>query len=594
MHGFDYNQTEFSFQTVFHFDNAFSYCICSCGFEHECLDYITESGTIDEEKYDKIVKCIIDGECPHVCQVPVRYVKEATIHAMDIAVGIGTREAVYDSLTRRPVRRRNLYHLNVFSAALLNKSKDDTMIFDLMKRYDESNKGKLIHAERCDNDPDVVSFQAEEVCEFLARKNINLLKCCFRRIVVPNRRIRDEDRFRLTLRCNLEVEEGFVMDGSASDYFETFRTVRVEQYLQRLSSFCIWAIFYDKPKVLDTVLFSFKLISLGKYYTALIIRLNYMCQLFPRRECEKILKMHRCSMEAAAISLKDKVIILLDLLLERPSVMRVTVIQALKQIPDVHKIVDTALKDGKNWNHLHAYNQIFSDKNDPEVLRIILDSGIDLNAVDSNGKTPLVHLIERHIHVIPSIDEVSKLQAMHQTAEMYIFENPDIEKNQAAVAKAIEADEQLNKLQPGHLISDFHLTGEYQMDVQLHCIFGYDDSDSFVLNFLAPLLLESGFILTQEVCCELFEHKILHPKEMEYIKEYMSFPRSLKVCCRESLRRHFKGRQIHKFVDQSDIPQSVKDYILLRPLLRCQLRKNELPVHSQQRKMTGSRKCTVS
>ena len=37
---FDYIKTKFAFKTVYH-TNAYSYCFCMCGFEHEHIDYIS-------------------------------------------------------------------------------------------------------------------------------------------------------------------------------------------------------------------------------------------------------------------------------------------------------------------------------------------------------------------------------------------------------------------------------------------------------------------------------------------------------------------------------------------------------------------------
>ena len=51
-------------------------------------------------RYDRVLKCIIDGKCPHVIKVPSGFVKEARINAMLIACAVGTRNAIADSLLR--------------------------------------------------------------------------------------------------------------------------------------------------------------------------------------------------------------------------------------------------------------------------------------------------------------------------------------------------------------------------------------------------------------------------------------------------------------------------------------------------------------
>ena len=60
----DYANCMLCFQTVF-YRCPYSYCCCSCGFELEYFDYISETGEINEEMYEKIVTSIINGKCPH-------------------------------------------------------------------------------------------------------------------------------------------------------------------------------------------------------------------------------------------------------------------------------------------------------------------------------------------------------------------------------------------------------------------------------------------------------------------------------------------------------------------------------------------------
>ena len=67
---FGYFGQRFAFRTVFS-KTSYSYCCCSCSFEHEYLGYLSDSGCINEQLYEKIVKSIINGQCPHVVKVSV-------------------------------------------------------------------------------------------------------------------------------------------------------------------------------------------------------------------------------------------------------------------------------------------------------------------------------------------------------------------------------------------------------------------------------------------------------------------------------------------------------------------------------------------
>lgn len=83
MPGFDYVQTKFSFKTLFN-KRLYSYKCCPCAFEHEYLEYITESGGIDEELYNKVLLNILDGKCPHADEQQNHYVRETCISGIYI------------------------------------------------------------------------------------------------------------------------------------------------------------------------------------------------------------------------------------------------------------------------------------------------------------------------------------------------------------------------------------------------------------------------------------------------------------------------------------------------------------------------------
>lgn len=80
---FDYN-TEYRFRTVY-YRTSLAYCICTCGFNHEYVEYIQDTGDADETKFENVIECIVNGKCPHVATVPAVYVKETGVCAHNIA-----------------------------------------------------------------------------------------------------------------------------------------------------------------------------------------------------------------------------------------------------------------------------------------------------------------------------------------------------------------------------------------------------------------------------------------------------------------------------------------------------------------------------
>ena len=124
MPDFNYAETAFSFRTVFALDNMFSYCMCRCGFDHEFLDYIKDSGDIDEDMFENIVKCVTDGQCPHVNDNPEDFIKETKIYGIHIAVAVGTKDALSYSHQRPLISHGSLFHLDPYAIAVLKKMSD--------------------------------------------------------------------------------------------------------------------------------------------------------------------------------------------------------------------------------------------------------------------------------------------------------------------------------------------------------------------------------------------------------------------------------------------------------------------------------------
>ena len=109
---------------------------------------------------------------------------------------------------------------------------------------------------------------------------------------------------------------------------------------------------------------------------------------------------------------------------------------------------------------------------------------------------------------------------------------------------------------------------DYTMDAQEHFLFS---EENFALNFILPLFIECGFPLRRNLIDTILHNEEvsdkLHPTETEYLINSLEQPRSLQLCCRDLLRRHFKNRQIHQFVSISNVPNKIKDFLLLKTVL---------------------------
>ena len=93
MENIDYSREKYSFLTVFYTSSS-TYCCCSCAHNHEYLEYISDTGEVDENVYENIVKSLANGKCPHAESVPEYQLVPTSITALHIAAAVGTERAV--------------------------------------------------------------------------------------------------------------------------------------------------------------------------------------------------------------------------------------------------------------------------------------------------------------------------------------------------------------------------------------------------------------------------------------------------------------------------------------------------------------------
>lgn len=568
MTDFDYAGTEFSFQTVFYVESRFSYCICSCGFEHEYLDYISESGDIDEEVYQKVVQSIIDGKCPHVDQVPKEYVRETKIFGIHIAAAVGTENALTDGLYQLPERQGNLFYLDPYMIAIFKRHRDDATMSILRKCYSTKSNYqlKLVTAERSNKDRNMIVLKEKAPLEFLAEQENDILIKSF----LLNNDDDDFDDF-LPLRTNAveilklcnkynlkDVQEILIQNGSDSEY----------QY-EELESCLVNSIILGEIHVLD------KLLSVcsGNDIVQMANRLSETCHVFQRSDCKDCLKKYGHYKDQSNITTAEQAQILLNSLItcDYNFIESDAIISALKEIPCLSEIINGLKEDDGHWSCLYNFNSVVDGiiKKDPLVLKQIFEFGADVNSSYPSRLTPFTDFLKIARQYF---EGEADNKYIRQMAELYIYENPDLESNKAATKYAVEADGTFYECEESESPADidYPLTGEYLLDGQEHILLRQSDSEGIFLNFIVPLLLECGFASPKQ-SSETLEYtcRFLHPGEQVYIQNFLEMPRSLKWSCRKALRKHFKGRNIHKLVERSALPRSLKDYILLKPLLKC-------------------------
>lgn len=537
-----YMNYEFSFRTVF-YHSSVAYCMCTCGFEHEFLDYVSMSGEINEEMFEKIIQCIIDGECPHVQNVNQEYIKETGVVGRYIAAAIGNKHADVDSIQRFRDQHveGKLFELYPHMIAIL---KDNYIISDL-PNLTTINSDILIPRRLDFSKIQFYSCSALEVC--VKQKNIPLLEHIMR---VSTHEL--ENAFHHALKNNLQTIQETIL---------TF-PVRAEKKCEDLEiilACCMLAVVYDKCLLLHGLLERFLKIhiankSFNKYVSECKDALIQTALFLQRNECIQILSSKGFSL-TKEIPKSDQVHLLMSLLHEFYDVLKDEVTPLLNAISNVADILNSRTMSD-DMSPLQAYVQ--DSLPNPNCLKLFLDLGANVVT------TPVS---QRNSLLICLISEVDIFSPGHRAAaELLMFENPELDIHLHPVTShAIELDSESWRHNKRHL----PLAGDFLMDAQTYGLFGYDEDDNFALNFMAPLLIECGFPIPDDIICsiESWESK-LHPAEFDYFQRCSNTPKLLKHCCRDTLRKHFKGRLIHKFVEKAEIPGSIRDFILLKPLLR--------------------------
>ena len=135
MENIDYSREKYSFLTVF-YKSGTTYRCCSCAQNHEYLEYISDTGEIDENVYENIVKSLANGKCPHADTVPKYQLVPTSVTALHIAAAVGTYRAVkeyrYICFSYAHMRVGQIFNLYPFDTAML---KNQTNICNLLADY---------------------------------------------------------------------------------------------------------------------------------------------------------------------------------------------------------------------------------------------------------------------------------------------------------------------------------------------------------------------------------------------------------------------------------------------------------------------------
>ena len=524
MRDLNYVKHTFSFKTVF-YTSAYSYCCCSCAYEHEYLDYISDCGEIDDDVYDKIVDSIMLGKCPHTDGVPKEFIRVTAVSGVHIAAAVGTFRVISDHLDDFTESTSEIFQLKLHHIALIKRryllailyykicKESDYMYY--LSRSDEMagtfRIDKLAYLEACVKENDkhllkgVLSLPIRHDCQFAAF----------------------DDAIK---HCLTDLQDCFLKHFTQSNQ----SSITPINYLDT-------AILYDQPQTLDNIM------NCGFFdKNQLPFRLIELCILLNRHECKNILSKYMDSNEidTPAEVKFDRLLNILDYFHGEFYEEIMTVLKRISNIqPNVIKTyLETLIISKPNFKETYL------------KVKAVLELGRHIG-LDTDIEPLFMFMVENLNLYGHWVREVLKL---------LINENPDTTRLMSAVNLGILRD-RLPRLQTlNQSLAD--ISGTYHTDCKEHGLFVSADQHDFALNFIGSFFIECGFPVRRYVLLDSLT-KQLHPAELAYIQNCLDTPKPLTVNCRNALRTHLKGHKIHRFVDAVECPSKLKDFILLKDLL---------------------------
>lgn len=530
MPGFNYMR-QLSFQTVFYYSLQ-SYCLCECGFEHEYLHYISENGEIDKELYEKTLKNIANGKCPHVDKVDRNFVKETAISALHIAAAVGTEQAIIDCKTTMPTYS-SIFNLDPFQLAVLKESIEIVSLFKHLENYRGNISRDIIFSHRSTLPKATLKVAVVSTTVFsIRRKNRPLLQAI---LALPTWFTDIHKAFEEAFRNNsTDIQEDLLK------FIKQSMTVSLFAFQESAIS----AIVYDQPRILHGLVEGLDPASESLAFLAEV------CNWLGRSNCAALIRPQH-TLSHSERHEPRKYNILLSLLNGDFENCTEEVCTKLKSSYRI--LQDINIQNEIGETRLHS-SVMLSNKE----VEFLLENGADVDSMTVAGNTPLICLLSKRNY----ISDVKKARV---TAELLLYENPSVSLNRTAVEQAIDLDEYFEKTTVRHVRD-----GELLLDNKKHSVLGMRYDVNCSLTYFGPLLIESGFPVTKTVLYKALE-KSLPSAENEYFRRCLASPRSLKLLCRDLIRNYFERRKLHSFVKNTDIPNQIKDFILLKDILLTQM-----------------------
>ena len=338
----------------------------------------------------------------------------------------------------------------------------------------------------------------------------------------------------------------------------------------------------DKPDILE------KLSKLGLGRTLFDDRLKYslvkLCAARPDDKCYTVLS-EVCGVPLSLIALKENAPYVLDAMLDTHLQL---LFHLFDEFPDIimHELeVMPGLQTDLHGVLSKFGTTLFRYTLEGTIFENLRESCISFLLRKCNTRImettcrPVIKWVLQQTNIVDKINRINRMTPFdalrwnnerekhsldfRANFEALLYSNINL--HESVVQNYLKVDEDLfcKEIRETFVLPQMFIT-----DAKEHSVFGHNSGSDYALEFTVPLLLECGYPVTRETL-EAALYRKLHPDELKFIRAYIDTPRSLKLRCRDVLKKHFKGRHLHHFVEMSPIPQSIKDFVLLKTILTC-------------------------
>ena len=551
-----YAQEEYSFLTVFYTSSS-TYCCCSCAHNHEYLEYISDTGEVDENVYENIVKSLANGKCPHADKVPEYQLRYTSTTAMQIAAAVGTERVVKKNILlykNYPSTRHKfscstlncgIFKLYPFDTAMLKKQTNICNLLveytGMLKKYISTVNSRTLHIKQ---------GTRLEMC--VRQRNNQFLQAMTtdysKKPGFGDNDMRNIDwtisprsrglmaALRITMKNNLVT-----LQHSIVHYMQLLDKYNLLS-IERKNDCLLSVLMYNSQNLLEQML---DVLHLNDSNDNTFI--SKCCMVLQKRgECTNLLH-HHGVIRHVSMSSEEHVNTIFALFCMFYNDFK----------DELYSLLETAPGIQQGFIRVALLKQI------PSFSRYMYGNE---NCIVKLAQT-IIELGNSETLVSDAEIIVPQLQVMLRDYSRYGMSNR--EAIELLVAENVEFENEIGRGQevPLHQVRSYN----FITDVRAHGMYGHDGED-LALNCVYPFLLECGYKIPRRKLHDVLD-EISNTEsesiEVAYIINYLETPRSLQTCCRDTLRNHFRGRYIHRFVEVSGCPQKIKDFILLKHLLRC-------------------------